>query len=531
MNFLLQHLLMNGAAQAPERDAVILGERSLSYGELDAQSDRLARALAAHGCEKGDRVAFYMTKSLASFVAIHGILKAGAAYVPLDSRAPTQRLAYILRDCGVRCLLTTPDKIGVGARLLAEGAPLEHVIAVGEGPLAPKEGEPLVVGWHEVLDQPGGAPDNACIETDLAYILYTSGSTGVPKGVMISHLNALSFVRWAVDTLGVRADDRVSNHAPLHFDLSIFDLFATFMAGGVVLPVPPGVSAFPTRQAAWIAEHAISIWYSVPSALTLMLQQGKLDRVEFPGLRMVLFAGEVFPVRFLRAWTEKVPHATFYNLYGPTEPNVITYHRVEPLEPERTQPVPIGSACANTEVFVLDEAGNPVTEPGIEGELYARGSTVAQGYWGDREKTEAVFGSNTRSPQLRDRVYRTGDVVTLQEEGTYLYVGRRDSMVKSRGYRIELGELEAVLYAQASVKEAAVVAEPDESIGNRLVAFVVLDASSKTCPAELRTRLAEALPPYMVPEEIELREELPKTSTGKIDRRELLEGRARGGDA
>jgi len=523
MAYVLHDLLQRSAARHPDRPAVVMGSTTVSYRELEEQSNRLAHALIAQGCRRGDRVAFYMNKAPASFVAIHGILKAGCAYVPLDPRAPTPRLAYILRDCGVRCLVTAADKLAHLERLVGEGAELESVVLAGPARELPSLGATGVISWEEVGRQPASPPEVPVIETDLAYILYTSGSTGMPKGVMITHLNSLTFVRWAVEELGVRGDDRVSSHAPLHFDLSIFDIFATLMAGGTILPVPSGVSTFPMRQAKWIVENEISVWYSVPSALSMMLLQGKAEELEFPKLRMVLFAGEVFPVKYLRSWLALAPHAGVFNLYGPTETNVITFHRVEHLDPQQTRPVPIGRACANMEVFPVDGEGRIVSEPGVEGELVARGSTVAQGYWGDEEKTARVFVPNFRDPHLKDRLYRTGDIVTLDGDGNLIYVGRRDSMIKSRGYRIELGEIESALYGNAQVKEAAVVARPDDVIGNRIIAFVVAGADARPGAAELETALADALPKYMIPEEILFRDELPKTSTGKIDRRALLE--------
>jgi acyl-coenzyme A synthetase/AMP-(fatty) acid ligase len=222
---------------------------------------------------------------------------------------------------------------------------------------------------------------------------------------------------------------------------------------------------------------------------------------------------------------QRVPHAGFFNLYGPTETNVITYHHVDSVPAEQSRPVPIGKACANMEVFARAADGNIVTQPGEEGELYARGSFVAQGYWGDREKTSQAFLANP-DEQLSDRIYRTGDLVTLDENGSYLFIGRRDHMVKRRGYRIELGEIESVLYNHAAVREAAVVAEPDDDNGSRLIAFVVSEADAVLAPSELESHIANWLPKYMVPDEILFQASLPKTSTGKVDRQALLTAQA-----
>jgi acyl-coenzyme A synthetase/AMP-(fatty) acid ligase len=260
-----------------------------------------------------------------------------------------------------------------------------------------------------------------------------------------------------------------------------------------------------------------------------MVTYGRLDTHDLSSLRAVLFAGEVFPMKYLRRLVAAIPHAGFYNLYGPTETNVCTYYRVQPddVTPARgDHPLPIGRACENMEVFAVNEQGELVTEPGQEGELWARGSCVAQGYWGDREKTARSFVQNPFQPFYHDVAYRTGDIVTLAPDQTnWIYVGRRDHMIKSRGYRVELGEVESALYKHENVKEAAVVAIPDELLGNRIRAFVVPLESSALTPKELEVFCGRQLPKYMVPERIEFRDVLPKTSSGKIDRTALLAGK------
>jgi amino acid adenylation domain-containing protein len=523
MAFLLQHLLTESARRDPEAIAVRHEDAALTYGELERCSDRLAHELATQGVRCGDRVAIYGPKTPASVVAIHGILKAGGAYVPLDPNAPVQRLAYILRDCGVRCLVAASARAAAVREIVEQGARLDAVVLADEGEhRALAAADVRVVPWARVADRADtGPPAVASTAADLAYILYTSGSTGTPKGVMISHRSALAFVDWAVTEFEVNARDRLSSHAPFHFDLSIFDLFAAFRAGASVALVPDGTSTFPIRLGQWIEKNAITIWYSVPSILTLLLLKGRLDRLELGSLRVVLFAGEVFPNKYLAGVMQALPHAAFANLYGPTETNVITFHRVTAPPGERDEPIPIGRACTYAELFVVDDDGRRVTEPGAPGELYARGATVAQGYWGDPEKTARGFLQDPRQPHAADRVYRTGDIVTLGADGEYRLIGRRDRMIKSRGYRIELDEIETVLSAHPQVEEAAVVAVPDELIGNRVLAFVVRADGAAPGPEALRDHCLTRLPRYMVPERIDVLDELPRTSTGKVDRTRL----------
>ena len=526
MAFLLQHLLIESAQRNPEAAAVCFGDRTVRYGELDRLSDGMAGALASQGVRRGDRVAFLLPKTPASLIAIHGILKAGGVYVPLDPNAPVQRLAYILNDCGVRCLVAAGERADSVRKLVAEGARLESVVfADSEAPEAPELPGLRTVSWAQVTKAAGGGrPAVEPSADDLAYILYTSGSTGTPKGVTISHRNALAFVDWATAEFGVGPKDRLSSHAPLHFDLSIFDLFAAMKAGASVALVPDGTSTFPIRLGEWIESSGITIWYSVPSILTLLLLKGRLDRLNLAYLRLVLFAGEVFPIKYLSPTMRAIPRAQFANLYGPTETNVITFYRVPAPPGEHDEPIPIGRPCSSAEIFLVDEAGRPVTKPDAPGELYACGPTVAQGYWSDPEKTARGFVPHPFQPDSADRVYRTGDVASLGADGNYRLLGRRDRMIKSRGYRIELDEIEIVLLAHPAIREAAVVALPDELIGNRLVAFFACTDGRTPDDGALREYCLEKLPRYMVPERFDRLEELPKTSTGKIDRTRLASG-------
>jgi len=522
MNYLLHHLLEESARRFPDKDAATFGTERLSYRELDEFSSRLATVLRARAVRRGDRIGIYINKSIPSIVAIQGILKTGAAYVPLDPDAPPARLAFIIGNCGIRCLLTSTRNAARLAEMFPQENPLTLVVLTDSVSEPPSGLRCPVVTWEEVRAAEVNDTPEPVIDTDLAYILYTSGSTGVPKGVMISHRTSLTFVNWAHDTFAVRPGHRLSSHAPFHFDLSIFDIFVAFKAGAALALVPEGLSTFPIRLAEWIEHNRISIWYSVPSVLSALVLHGRLDRFRFADLRTVLFAGEVFPVKFLRQIMSALPYAEFYNLYGPTETNVITYYKVPELPPDQTHPIPLGRACANMEVFGLDDEGQLITRPGQVGELYARGSCLAYGYWGDHEKTARSYVRNPLQTDFDERSYKTGDLVTLDTDANYLFLGRRDHMVKSRGYRIELGEIESALYSHPLVKEAAAVAVPDELIGNRLRAFVVLSDGADATADELQRWCGERIPAYMVPEAVEFRESLPKTSTGKTDKPALL---------
>ena len=523
MEYLLHHLLSRSAEKYPDNTAVIFRDRSITYGEFDELTDKLAVTLINSGIKKGDRVGIYINKSIPSIVSIFGILKAGAVYVPLDPKAPIERISYIVENCGIECVLTSTVKFNSLVQILSDDSPLRTIVVTDSSFKVEKDFNIHIINWEEVTGlRNAHFIEPVMTENDLAYIIYTSGSTGVPKGVMISHLNSLTFVRWVQSVFHISSNDRLSSHAPLHFDLSILDIFGSFQAGATLILVPETTSTFPRKLVDWIAENKISIWYSVPSILTMMLLHGDLKRYKFENLKLLLFAGEVFPTKYLRDLMKTIPGPEYYNLYGPTETNVITYYKVDSIPPEQENSIPIGKSCGNMEVFALNDEGKLITEIGVEGELFARGSCVAQGYWNDAEKTAKNFVWNPIQKNYSEKAYRTGDMVMLEANGDFLYKGRKDHMIKSRGYRIEIGEIETALYNNPEIKEAAVIPIPDDVIGHRIKSFIVCNDGNEIDLRELRMYLGKKIPQYMIPDEIEFCSSLPKTSTGKVDKTGLL---------
>lgn len=521
MSFLLWHYLTESVARYPERPAVACRDTVLTYAELDRLSLRIARALASAGIGRGDRVGLCLPKSERAVAAMLGVLRAGAAYVPVDPGAPARRGAFILRDCAVRALVTTTRKL---KDYREEPGVLESLalilLADDQAAHADTHGV-TTLGWTD-LPEPGALKAATLgIETDPAYLLYTSGSTGNPKGVILSHRHARTFVDWGRTTFDVGPDDRLSNHAPHHFDLSVFDIYVALAAGACVVIVTDDVAAFPVEMARWIGRLRITVWYSVPSALVRMLLHGRLADQQCPELRTVLFAGEVFPMKYLRQVMAALPTAAFANLYGPTETNVCTWYPVPAELPADATGIPIGFACANSDVFALDDDGRLV-QPGGTGELYVRGPTVLLGYWGLPDRTRAALVPNPLQPAYYEPAYRTGDIVRLGEDDLYWFAGRRDHMVKSRGYRIELGEVEQTMYQHPAVREAAVLALPDDEVGARLHAFVAPVVGVSIEARDIHSFCSSRLPRFMVPESFTVRDDLPKTSTGKIDRVALM---------
>ena len=527
MAHLLQQLLIEAAARQPKRPAVAADGCLLTYEELDRLSSKLARALLRLGVARGDRVGILAPKSAAAVIAVYGALKAGTCYVPLDPKAPAERLSHIVQDSGA-AVIVADEARAPQAATLAEAIPWPtSVVVVGipgrpEAAIPPVQGE-SIVPWAAVAGESGEPlAEERAIETDLAYILYTSGSTGVPKGVMISHRNSLTFVDWSAAAAELGEQDRVCSPAPLTFDLSVFDVFATCRAGACLSVLPDGATTFPVSIARWLAAERISVWYSVPSALVLLACYGSLQQVDLSALRTVIFAGEVFPPKHLTRLMAELPHARYLNWYGPTETNVCTAFEV-PAGWADARPTPIGKACANTEVFAVTSEGRRTSRPGEVGELYVRGPSLMRGYWGQQAKTSEVLVPHPFRAESNELVYRTGDLVTLEPSGNYAFLGRGDSMVKIRGYRVELGEVEAALHRHPAIQEAVVLPVPDDMLGNRLRAIVTADGAGDLTREQVLDYCRQWLPNYMVPEIVELREGLPRTSTGKVDRAGLAQ--------
>jgi amino acid adenylation domain-containing protein len=491
----------------------------MTYRELDESSARLAEKLAARGAGPGHRVGLYLDKSIHAIVAVWGVLRSGAAYVPLDVASPVRRVARIV-DNGELCgILATAKRFSTLAPALTRPPGFVGMTRAARRPAE------VDFGFETPDATRAAAGVGARVkERDLscaAYILYTSGSTGQPKGVVLSHRAALSFVDWAAETARLGASDIVSSHAPLHFDLSVFDLFAACRAGASVALVPPELNVFPRSLADWIAQQRITVWYSVPSLLARLVLSGGLERHDWSQLREIIFAGEVFPVAHLRRLREQIPGARYWNWYGPTETNVCTAYAVDALPPGQTAPVPIGTACANCKLLVVNDAGS-VCERGETGELHVSGPSLMTGYQAMPEATaRALVARSGESGAIL--WYRTGDLVREDANGLLHLVGRRDGMIKSRGYRIELGEIESVLHQHPGVAEAAAIGLPDEDSGHIIRAVAVARTGQLLDAGELRAFCAERLPAYMIPQSIGVRRSLPRGSTGKIDRLQLRE--------
>jgi amino acid adenylation domain-containing protein len=508
----LAGLLAAAAERTPGKVAVIVpGGPQVTYRELDALSDRLRDRLWQLGVRPGDRVGMRLHKTIDAVASIFGILKCGAAYVPVDAESPAARGAFIHNDCAVTAVITERKLEEAHRTELQKLGASPAMIALD--PTA--DGLPLTAAL-DALDAAAPAPrvPTAPVTTeDIAYILYTSGSTGNPKGVVLTHGNAASFIEWCTDTFDPRESDVFSSHAPFDFDLSILDIYVPLKHCATLVLFGEALGKEPVRLAETIATERITVWYSTPSILTFLTHYGKLERHDYSALRLVFFAGEVFPIPQFKALKAHWPHPRYFNLYGPTETNVCTWYEV-PADGswERLDSFPIGRICPPNLGMVVDEQGAAVAL-GQQGELVVHGPNVMRGYWNLPERNAGAF---LVDPAGR-RWYRTGDIVTEDASGEYVYRSRRDRMVKRRGYRVELGEIEAGLLRHPDVREAAVVAVPDADSGVKIAAFVTCQSEKALSIIALKTLSAKSLPPYMIPDAFQVLEALPRTSTDKVD--------------
>lgn len=525
MGALLHNWVTVQAERRPDAIAVVMNGESLTYAQLEGLSNQLARVLRENGCEKEDRICLLMPKSPMAIASILGIYKADCIFVPLDPASPASRLGKIVDSCENRWILAA----GRVAEVLDE---LLHQDQRRAG---------ISVGWLETESVSGNnfkpefslgdlrnAPATSLAHPHTrctaAHILFTSGSTGTPKGVVITHSNVIPFIEWATSSLGMNSGDRNSGHSPLHFDLSTFDIFGTFAAGAQLHLVPPELNLLPNALADFIRRSELTQWFSVPSVLNYMAKFDVVRVNDFPVLKRLLWCGEVFPTPPLIYWMRRLPHVRFTNLYGPTEATIASsYYTVPECPEDERAEIPIGTACPGEELLVVNQELQPVPKGEI-GDLYIRGVGLSPGYWKDPERTRAVFLPNPQGQDPGDRIYKTGDLAKIGEDGLVYFLGRADSQIKSRGYRIELGEIEAALNSTPSLQECAVVAIQTGGFEGATIccAYVPFPARDVT-PVTLRKELSRRIPNYMLPSRWMVFDRLPKNANGKIDRRRLKE--------
>lgn len=521
MIYLLPQTIDEAAQSDPDHTAFRCDAAAISYGDAAVATNQLAQALIDQGVKSGDRVGVLMPRCIESALAVHSIMKAGAVFVPLDPHSPHAAHCGLIDYCGIRAIVTHGQTRKSLEQLTEASSALE--IVIGSEPL-----NDLCrwLSWQEISTFRAERPNVRVLEHDLAYVMFTSGSTGRPKGIMHTHHSGLSYAKLSVGTYGVQKDDVIGSHSPLHFDMSTFGYFSGPLAAATVSFIPEAYTRLPASLSQLMESHQISIWYSVPFALIQLHLRGVLASRELSCLRWVLFGGEPFPPKYLYELMRHWPDARFSNVYGPAEVNQCTYYHLPQIDadnpPGESNPIPIGSVWPNTLGLAVDENDEPV-DRGETGELLIRSSTMMQGYWGRDDLNEAAFFRRTGSSGIEEVYYRTGDLVTTDENGLYIFLGRRDRQIKLRGYRVELDAVEQALSSHPAVEEVGVFVVRDQADAVHIRATATLRANSIVGPRELAAHVGNSLPWYAVPNEVKIVSDLPRTTSGKINRQRLAE--------
>ena len=458
--------------------------RSISYRELAAASRAVQASLVAAGVNPGDRVGIWMKKSIDALIAFQGVLRAGGAYVPLDPSAPVSRAALMLKDSGASVILVEKD-LEADLRRVLDG--FEHAAQL------------LVISAETIKCHT--SIETVVQRNDLAFLLYTSGSTGNPKAVTVTHENVISFIDWCSETFAPTERDKFAVASPLSFSLPVFQLYLAWKHGGTVVLMDDQTSKAPELLARAIERHRVTIWFSTPTILTLLAQSGLLPLLILDPLRMIMFAGEPFPIPNLRALKAQIGRPRYVNVLGSTETHMIAHYELPDEIPADCNVLPIGKIATRFRSRI------------VEDELWLAGPGVTPGYWRSPEADAQAFSTDEEG----QRWYRTGDLVRIGPEENFICTGRRDRRIKRRGNRVELAEIEACLHKNPAIREVAVIAAPDNELGMKVNAFVVPHKSCRPTIVELKAHCAQALPSYMVPDTFTFRDVLPRTSTGKID--------------
>jgi acyl-CoA ligase (AMP-forming) (exosortase A-associated) len=513
MDFLLHHLLRTSAARVPAKDAVVQGTSRLTYAELARQVSGLAEGLRRAGVTRRDRVGFYLDHSMSQVISLFAISRTGGVFVPINALLVPAQVAHIVSDCAMKGLVTTSAKL---AQLLPalKGIPsLEFVVVADDGDV---EDLPLPVYRLEELSRLAADPTapEAAVGNDLGAILYTSGSTGKPKGVMLTHAQMIAGASIVSTYLEITEAERILSILPYSFDAGLNQLLTAIQQGGTVVLL---TFTFAREIVQAMVRERITGLAGVPTLWSLLAQPtSSLAKTPLPDLRYITNTGGAMPQPVLAALRAALPSTRIFLMYGLTEAFRSTYLPPEELD---RRPTSIGKAIPDTEILVVNEQGQPC-RPGEVGELVHRGPTVSLGYWGRPDLTDAVLRPHPfLPPELGgdERVCYSGDLVKTDEDGFIYFVGRRDAMIKSSGFRISSTEVEEVLFQSGALRAAAVIGVPDAVLGQSIKAFVVPREGERVAPQALIEFCAGKLPRYMVPAAVEVLDDMPKTSSGKVD--------------
>jgi len=521
--YLVQKYLDATRRRCPGKVSIFDSNTSETFDSLYTQSNQLANCLKYHGVGRTDRVIILLKRTCMPIIAIMGVLKADAIYVPVDHKSPLPRVKKIIEDCCPTAIICDSEYIhdvlqiskgiiGLKAIIVSDDKNIEDDYAS-----IYHDVHLQIIRWEEIHRESKEEPKYRNIDTDIAYILYTSGSTGNPKGVIITHLNIINYIEWAVECFHIKDEDTIFNTAQFHFDMSTFDIYCSMKTGASLCIALDSHLLFPIKLFEWMEKGKVTVWKSVSSLLVYIAKTGVLKKERIPLLKTIMFAGEVLPTKYLIKWMKAYPGKNYYNVYGPTEATGISmYYPVERIPNDVSEKIPIGKPCSNTEVVLLRD-DQIVTVAGEVGELCIRGSGLSIGYWNDKSKTERAFLHNPNTSFINDRIYRTGDIAKLRADGNYEFVGRIDFQVKYMGYRIDLYEIENALLSFPAVNGVtvmlcdSVITELQE-----LVAFIEVENGCNI--KDVLYHISKMLPHYMIPKRIIKIDNIPLTSRGKTDR-------------
>lgn len=512
MDYLVHHMLRKSTQRSPQKEALVHGPERLTYQKLSDRVEALAAGLRQAGVERGDRVGIYLEASVPQVISIFAISRAGGVFVPINSELFPDQVSHIVRDCGMKALITSSSHASELAGPLASIGSLEFVVTTGSDAADLK----LPVYNFENLStgEPVQHQTDVAISKDLAAILYTSGSTGKPKGVMLSHANVMAGATIVSTYLGITEKERILAALPFSFDAGLNQLTTAIQQGGTIVLIK---FMFGREVVQKLVEEQITGLAGVPTLWSLLAQPNSgLHKHKLPHLRYITNTGGAMPQAVLRVLRELLPTTNIVLMYGLTEAFRSTYLPPEELD---RRPTSMGKAIPDTEILVINEHGQEC-KPGEIGELVHRGPTVSMGYWGNPEATAKVLRPNPLArAELGDqeRVCYSGDLVKKDEDGFLYYVGRRDTMIKCSGHRISPTEVEEVLFQSGQLRQAAVIGVPDEVMGQVIKAFVVARDGSPVDVSKLLEHCGARVPRYMVPRMIDVLEELPKTTSGKVD--------------
>lgn len=480
--------------QFPNQIAFEEINRKITYQELNENTKKIGTALTKLN-RFNQPIAILLDKSVACIETMLGIVASGNFYTVLDVKSPRERINTILTTLQPICVITDKKNLAKTGQLEFQGTILLYDELINQ-----KIDEDILNRINEKI-----------IDTDPMYVLFTSGSTGVPKGAIISHRALTSYVTWVKETFHINEHTIFGSQTPFYFSMSITDVFSTILAGATLQIIPKMYFSFPVKLLEYLNEKQINTIYWVPSALCIVANLGALEEIELPNLKTVLFAGEVMPMKQLNMWRKKLPNSTFANLYGPTETTDICTYYVVNREFSDDETLPIGMHCNNCDVLILKEDDTKAVL-GEEGELCARGSFLAMGYYNNEEKTKKAFVQNPLNTAYPEVIYRTGDIVKENELGEIVYLSRKDFQIKHMGYRIELGEIETAINSIEGIVLCACVYD---TVNSKIILFYQGEEISEK---ELIEQAKNKLPNYMRPNEIHCIPKMPYNANGKIDR-------------